>query len=75
MIKCALRPTDLRDISMDRSLSAPMKDVFALQSQITQAVAARLKPVSPNETVALNEPPTADFAPMTLPSRSRSTGW
>jgi serine/threonine-protein kinase len=39
-----------------------MKDVFALQSEITQAVAARLKArLSPNETVALNEPPTADL--------------
>ena len=39
-----------------------MKEVFALQSEITQAVAARLKArLSPNETVALNEPPTADL--------------
>jgi len=36
--------------------------VFALQSEITQAVATRLKArLSPNETVALNEPPTADL--------------
>jgi tetratricopeptide (TPR) repeat protein len=50
-----------------------MKDVFALQSEITQAVAARLKaPLSPNETVALNEPPTADLRAYDLYLRAQA---
>ena len=43
----------------------PMKDVFALQSEITQAVAARLKArLSPNETVALDSHRPPICAPM-----------
>ena len=39
-----------------------MKDVFALQSEITQAVAAHLQaPLSPNESAALDVPPTSNL--------------
>ena len=63
-MRVALHLVDLRDSgrSWTETYERPMKDVFALQSEITQAVAARLKArLSPNETVALNEPPTADL--------------
>ena len=58
IIKCALRST----LSIfaggqpwTETYERPMKDVFALQSEITHAVAARLQArLSPNETVALN---------------------
>jgi tetratricopeptide (TPR) repeat protein len=47
--------------------------VFALQSEITQAVAARLKArLSPNEAVALNEPPTADLRAYDLYLRAQA---
>ena len=40
----------------------PMKDVFALQSEITQAVAVHLQArLSPNETAALDVPPTSNL--------------
>jgi serine/threonine protein kinase/tetratricopeptide (TPR) repeat protein len=63
-MRVALQLVDLRDggHAWTETYERPMKDVFALQSEITQAVAARLKArLSPNETVALNEPPTADL--------------
>jgi serine/threonine-protein kinase len=63
-MRVALHLVDLRDSGSPwiETYERPMKDVFALQSEITQAVAARLKArLSPNETVALNEPPTADL--------------
>src|SRR5438128_5895472 len=51
----------------------PMNDVFALQSEITHAIAARLKArLSPNETVALNEPPTADLRAYDLYLRAQA---
>jgi len=50
-----------------------MKDVFALQSEITQAVAARLKArLSPNETAALDSPPTADLRAYDLYLRAQA---
>jgi eukaryotic-like serine/threonine-protein kinase len=63
-MRVALQLVDLRDAGRPwtETYERPMKDVFALQSEITQAVAGRLKArLSPNETVALNEPPTADL--------------
>ena len=63
-MRIALHLVDLRDgaIQWAATYQRPLKEVFALQSEITQAVAARLKArLSPNETVALNEPPTADL--------------
>src|SRR6476619_7313713 len=63
-MRVALQLVDLRDSGRPwaETYERPMRDVFALQSEITQAVAARLKArLSPNETVALNEAPTADL--------------
>src|SRR5438067_515405 len=63
-MRIALHLVDLRDSGRPwtETYERPMKDVFALQSEITQAVAARLKArLSPNETLALDEPPTADL--------------
>jgi serine/threonine-protein kinase len=63
-MRVALQLVDLRDRGRpwSETYERPMKDVFALQSEITQAVAARLKArLSPNETVALSEPSTTDL--------------
>ena len=74
-MRVTLHLVDLRDNSLPwaETYERPMKDVFALQSEITQAVAARLKTrLSPNETVALNEPPTADLRAYDLYLRAQA---
>jgi serine/threonine-protein kinase len=74
-MRVALHLVDLRDSvrPWTETYERPMKDVFALQSEITQAVAARLKArLSPNETVALNEPPTADLRAYELYLRAQA---
>ena len=78
-MRVALHLVDLRDNGRPwtETYERPMKDVFALQSEITQAVAARLKArLSPNEAVALNEPPTADLRAYDLYLRAQAIdGW
>src|ERR1700693_6219905 len=74
-MRVALHLVDLRDgaIQWAATYQRPLKEVFALQSEITQAVAARLKAgLSPNETVALNEPPTADLRAYDLYLRAQT---
>src|SRR5438046_4082064 len=74
-MRVALHLVDLRDSGRPwtETYERPMKDVFALQSEITQAVAARLKArLSPNETVALDEPPTADLRAYDLYLRAQA---
>jgi serine/threonine protein kinase/Tfp pilus assembly protein PilF len=74
-MRVALHLVDLRDGSIQwaATYQRPLKEVFALQSEITQAVAARLKAgLSPNETVALNEPPTADLRAYDLYLRAQA---
>jgi serine/threonine-protein kinase len=74
-MRVALHLIDLRDGSRPwtETYERPMKDVFALQSEITQAVAARLKAgLSPNETVALNEPSTVDLSAYDLYLRAQA---
>jgi serine/threonine-protein kinase len=74
-MRVALQLVDLRDGGRPwtETYARPMKDVFALQSEITQAVAARLKArLSPNETVALNEPPTTDLRAYDLYLRAQA---
>src|SRR5438132_6550000 len=74
-MRVALHLVDLRDSGRPwtETYERPMKDVFALQSEITQAVAARLKGrLSPNETVALDEPPTADLRAYDLYLRAQA---
>ena len=51
------------------------KDVFALQSEITHAVAAQLQTrISPNEKKALNAPPTNDLRAYDLYLQARALG-
>jgi serine/threonine-protein kinase len=74
-MRVALHLVDLRDgaIQWAATYQRPLKEVFALQSEITQAVAARLKAgLSPNETVALNEPPTVDLRAYDLYLRAQA---
>jgi serine/threonine protein kinase len=74
-MRVALHLVDLRDgaIQWAATYQGPLKEVFALQREITQAVAARLKAgLSPNETVALNESPTADLHAYDLYLRART---
>jgi serine/threonine-protein kinase len=74
-MRVALHLVDLRDgaIQWAATYQRPLKEVFALQSEITQAVAARLKArLSPNESVALSEPPTADLRAYDLYLRAQA---
>src|SRR6266481_2451925 len=74
-MRVALQLVDLRDGGRPwtETYERPMKDVFALQSEITQAVAARLKAsLSPNETAALDSPPTADLRAYDLYLRAQA---
>src|SRR6266436_3536302 len=74
-MRVALHLVDLRDSvrPWTETYERPMKDVFVLQSEITQAVATRLKArLSPNETVALDEPPTADLRAYDLYLRAQA---
>src|SRR3954467_1862058 len=62
-MRVALQLVDLRDSDRPwtETYECPMKEVFALQSEITQAVAAHLQArLSPNESAALDSPVTAD---------------
>jgi serine/threonine protein kinase/Flp pilus assembly protein TadD len=74
-MRVALHLVDLRDGAIQWAVTyqRPLKEVFALQSEITQAVAARLKAgLSPNETVALNEPATVDLRAYDLYLRAQA---
>src|SRR5262249_52091000 len=74
-MRVALQLIDLRDSSHPwaETYERPMKDIFALQSEITQAVASRLRAsVSPNETAALKESPTADLPAYDLYLRAQA---
>ena len=66
-MRVALQLVDLRDGGRPwtETYERPMKEVFVLQTEITQAVAARLKArLSPNETVALDSHRPPICAPM-----------
>ena len=76
-MRVVLQLVDLRDSGnpWTETYERPMKDVFTLQSEITQAVVARLKArLSPNETAALDSPPTADLRAYDLYLRAQATG-
>jgi TolB-like protein/Flp pilus assembly protein TadD len=63
-LRVALRLVDLRDSGhpWTEAYQRPSEDVFALQNEISHDVANRLQArLSPNETVALNSPPTVDL--------------
>jgi len=60
-MRVALQLVDLRDSGRrwTETYERPMQDVFALQSEITRAVAAQLqRELSPNEKAVLDTPPT-----------------
>src|SRR6185503_10207734 len=74
-VRVALHLVDLRDgaIQWAATYQRPMKDVFALQSEITQAVAARLKArLSPNERADVDTPPTTDLRAYDLYLQARA---
>jgi serine/threonine protein kinase/tetratricopeptide (TPR) repeat protein len=63
-MRVSLSLVDLRDNAhpWTEAYARPIKDVFALQSEITRAVAARLQTrLSVGETTALEIPPTTDL--------------
>ena len=74
-LRVALWLVDLRDRDHPWAeiYERPIKDVFALQSEITRAVAARLQTkLSPNETAALDIPPTGDLQAYDLYLRAQA---
>jgi Serine/threonine protein kinase len=63
-LSVTLRLVDLRDSSHEwkEVYQRPLKDVFALQNEITHRVAAYLKaPLAPNEQRVIDTPPTSDL--------------
>ena len=73
-VQVAVRLVDVHDLAhpwaerYDRRLT----DVFAVQGEITRAVAARLHaPLTPNEKAAIDAPPTSDLAAYDLYLRAR----
>jgi serine/threonine-protein kinase len=63
-IRVALKLVDLRNsgIPWTEAYQRTIKDVFALQSEITHDVASRIQGrLPPDETVALESPPTGDL--------------
>ena len=74
-MRVALQLVDLRDGSHPwaEAYERPMKDVFALQSEITQAVAARLRArLSPKEKTEVDTPPTTDLRAYDLYLQARA---
>ena len=63
-LRVALQLVDLRDSAhpWTETYQRPTKDIFALQSQITHAIAAQLQiRLSPNEKAVVDTPPTNDL--------------
>src|SRR5439155_4424322 len=63
-MRVSLRLVDLHDTNhpWTEVYERPIKDVFALQNEITRAVAAHLRPeLSPNEKAMLDTPSTIDL--------------
>src|SRR5205807_323829 len=74
-MRVALHLVDLRDSGRPwtETYERPMKEVFALQSEITQAVAARLKArLSPNEKAEVDTPLTTDLRAYDLYLQARA---
>jgi tetratricopeptide (TPR) repeat protein len=73
-VRVSLRLVDIHDSDHPwiETYERPITDVFALQSEITRSVAARLRtPLSPNEKSELEEPPTKDQEAYDLYLRAR----
>jgi len=63
-LRVALRLVDLRNSSHPWAevYERPLKDVFALQNEMTHRVAAQLQaPLAPDEQTAIDTPPTSDL--------------
>jgi hypothetical protein len=75
-LRVALRLVDLRDSThpWTEAYQRPIQDVFALQSEITRAVAAHLRAgLSPNDKTTLDAPPTTDLQAYDLYLQARET--
>ena len=73
--RVTLQLVDLRDSAhpWTATFQRPLKDVFALQSEITHAVAAHLGAgLSPNEKAMLDTPPTTDLRAYDLYLQARA---
>jgi serine/threonine protein kinase/tetratricopeptide (TPR) repeat protein len=73
-VRLSLRLVDTRDRDHPwiETYERPVSDVFAMRSEITRAVAARLRTqLSPNEKLALNDSPTKDPEAYDLYLRAR----
>jgi len=73
-VRLSLRLVDTRDRDHPwiETYERPVSDVFAMQSEITRAVAARLQTqLTPNEKSALNDSPTKDPEAYDLYLRAR----
>jgi serine/threonine-protein kinase len=74
-LRVALRLVDLRDSThpWTEAYQRPIQDVFALQSEITRAVAAQLRAgLSPNDKTTLDAPPTTDLQAYDLYLQARA---
>ena len=74
-MEISLRLVDLRDAGRPwtKSYQRPVQEIFALQSEITRAIAARLQTrLSPSETAMLNSPPTSDLQAYDLYLQARA---
>jgi serine/threonine-protein kinase len=74
-MRVTLHLVDLRDSvhPWTEAYQRPIKDVFALQSEITHSVVAQLRAgLSPNETAMLNTPPTTDLQAYDLYLQARA---
>ena len=74
-IRVALQLVDLRDTShpWTQGYHRQIKDLFAMQSEITRAIAARLQTqLSPNERATLDTPPTTDLRAYDLYLQARA---
>jgi serine/threonine protein kinase len=74
-MRVALHLVDLRNgaIQWAATYQRPLKEVFALQSEITQAVATQLKArLSPNEKTDVDTPPTNDLRAYDLYLQARN---
>jgi len=74
-MRVAIHLVDLRNSThpWTEAYQRPVKDVFALQSEITRAVATQLQAhLSPNETAMLDTPPTTDLQAYALYLQARA---
>jgi serine/threonine protein kinase len=74
VVRVSLRIVDIHDIDHPRieTYERPIRNAFALPSEITRSVAARLgTQLTPNEKSALREPPTKDEEAYDLYLRAR----